>query len=302
MTSVSDLMRSSLSPGSTMATSGTSSDDTKSRIGDEYVLVRKVTPAKCNLAKSLGFSEVGTSGPLSAIDAKTSATDVSSAVMPASLAGAIMSRHSRAGSLLRGLGTKGVGGQHFMTRVFSSSAVSSGVGAALAVALSISPSSSPEWSSFQALFDDYKVISAATRYLFTQSGAPVAATSPWYAVCYDATYGSAPTSVAACMESDRFQVGALSVGGNFPSSVTPAGTKDGVRHFKYAMPKAPIISPVAVTGGTGIVANLPGSWIDMGDAQSTSAGYLKLYCELSAASTITVRQITEFVVIFRQRT
>jgi hypothetical protein len=295
MTSVSDFIGSSQNPTGTKAVVGNSSDDTKSRIGDEYILVRKAPASNSGLVKG-----VGTLCPPSTIDTKI-ATDVSSAVMlrpslgAAHAARAIMARFHKSA-------VKHTDGVHFRTRVISSSSVSSGVGTALAASLAIAPATTAEWTAFQSLFDDYKVIETRTHYLLINSNAPAAATYPWYAVCYDATYGSNPTSVASVMESDNHQVGSLAVTGNFPGSSAPAGSLDGLRHFAVKMPKHPIISPSTVTGGVGISQNLPGSWIDMADATTSAAGYLKFYCEPTASAVITLRQITEFTVIFRQRT
>lgn len=216
----------------------------------------------------------------------------------AALAAAHKPRISR---LLRS-GVKAQGGTHFATTLFIKVVNSSGAGAALAVATLIAPSGSAEWSSFQQLFDDYKVVGARSQFFYASSVASVASATPIYAAAYDATYGTAPTSVVSLMESDDHMVGILDAAGNYPLTSHPSGSKNGFRSLRANIPKNPIISPSAVTGGTGIVANLPGSWVDMGDATTCGAGYFKHYFEATTTSVITLTQIVEIDVIFRQRT
>jgi len=203
--------------------------------------------------------------------------------------------------MLKGVARAALGRTGLRTRVYVKTVNSSTAGTALALVQGIIPSASAEWASFQSLFDDYKVRSAKTAYLFTSSVGPVSALNPSYCVAYDATFNSAPTSVVSLMESDKHQIGCLSAISNFPSSADPF-SRDGFRHFDVKEPRAAIISPSAVTGGTGIVNNLPGSWIDMGDATSASSGYFKFYFEASTTSVVTLVQFLEYDVEFRQRT
>jgi hypothetical protein len=199
-------------------------------------------------------------------------------------------------------GKKGVGGTHFETTLFVKVTNSSGAGAALAIATPVAPSVTTEWSTFQGLFDDYKVVGARSQFFYASSVASVAGATPSYAVAYDATYASAPTSVVSLMESDDHLIGILDAAGNYPLTSHPSGSKNGFRTFSAHIPKSAIISPIAVTGGTGIVANLPGSWVDMGDATTCAAGYFKHYFEATTTSVVTLTQFIEIDVIFRQRT
>jgi len=204
--------------------------------------------------------------------------------------------------MLKGVARAAIGSTGLRTKIYVKVSSSAAAGAALALTQGIIPSASAEWASFQQLFDDYKVMAASVYYSFISSLAPGSTTVPSYCVAYDSTYASAPTSVISLMESDRHAIGQIDTTGFYLTTSHPSGGQNGFRHFHVKEPHSAIISPTSVTGGTGIVTNLPGSWIDMGDTQSTSSGYFKFYCEGSSTSVLTLYQFLEYDVMFRQRT
>jgi len=225
------------------------------------------------------------------LDAKSQTAAISTAVEP------LQRPMGRAVRLARsGLGEKTGGGTHFKTKLYEVRAVTGGVATAIATAYPMQLNNSAEYASFASLFDDYKVTAVTVHYSTLQLTGNTL--NPQFGIlAYDATYGTAPVSIATQMEADSKSLFCTQ-----PPNGSPLwSTASGLAKFKFKVPSVPILLSAAVSGGSAVQPNMPGAWMAFGDTLDTF-GYLKTYVEAVAGVNIAVRYVFEYDVICRQRT
>lgn len=173
------------------------------------------------------------------------------------------------------------------------------VATALAVASGQVPANTSEWASVIALYDEIKVHALHIRIsILCSTGTTVG--QSFAVVGYDSTRNTTPTSVADVMESPQKHLWVIPV---VAGSIQPSiSTTDGFQHFKVKIPSQSVANAVAVTGGTGIVANFPGEWMSTLDT-ADSVGYFRMYIEAPTGSgSISAKIITGFDCELRERT
>jgi hypothetical protein len=180
--------------------------------------------------------------------------------------------------------------------------ISAGVGASIASTVGLSVTASGEWSSFAALYDECIVTHMDVHYSLIATTFANAALCE-YAVGYDSTRSSNPTSQADVMESSQHSIGAFSLGGSIPGAVT-ATTSNGYRRFSISQNREPVANATTVTGGSGVIPNFPGEWWDTANAASLAytTGYISVYASPSAGNGLSFRYNVAFRVSFRERT
>jgi len=185
-------------------------------------------------------------------------------------------------SLLRTAARASIGSSHIVTNLYASGSASAGAGAVLPLAFGLQPSTATEWAGYALLYDECRVKAVKFMYQITSASANVAEPC-FYAIGYDSTYGSTPSSVLDVMESQQHEVGALAI--TTPGSTSAlTATPTGLRHFHIRIPRQPVANAAPVTGGTGIIPNFPGEWMAAGDTADT-VGYLRIYIERAGGST-----------------
>jgi hypothetical protein len=258
---------------------GDDTDDTKSRIGDEYILVKKS-------AKTSVFTKTDPS-----LDLKL---DVPKLVR---LGGPKMgiSRAMRAG----------VKGRVITAKLFVKQVIAPGANTALASSYALTPSAAAEFSSFANLFDEIKVDKIDIRYASALSlgGSYSASNGFMLAIGYDSTYDTTPSSAAEVLESQQSMLVIVGGSNGITNNTLPsASTATGLHLFPIKIPKGPVANASAVTGGTGLIANFPGQWMRIGDT-SDSVGYRRVYSPAQGASNLlTYEEMITFHCSFRERT
>jgi hypothetical protein len=240
--------------------------DTKSRIGDEYILVKK--------SKAI---------PIPIKDEKGGCTPILSPPALIRMGGPSRSMKElvRASSNKRsGLAN---GPKVRVTLYGSETAVNSAAGAAMGGAINFAPSTASEFSSYAALYDEVKVLGGRIR--FSASDAVTTSTAPdrQWAVGYDPAYGTVPASTDSVVESTQHVRGRTSFGPFIGSAVKVIGTYEthGQHVFNFKCPTSPVFTdPAALT------TNFPGGWMNCGDP-SDHAGYVRYYVAAPGGSTVT---------------
>jgi hypothetical protein len=266
-------------------------DDTKSRIGDEYVLIRK------SAVKPVDSKE---SNPACSAFIKAQAVGDPTRDMKLSDPSEML-RSTRSKSILKAaMSSKSGNGPVVTAKLFQTGSVTSGAGAAIAGWFGLTPSSSAEWASYATLYDEAKVERVEVDYGAIQSSISA---NPFvsYAIGYDPTYNTIPASVRDVRESSQSQWGlqaSPTIVGGLNSTVTVGGASaTGTRHFHAKMPSTPaLVDPANTTN------NFPGSWMATGDT-ADSIGYLRYYFTAPGGTNLTIfSYLITYTVKFRIRT
>lgn len=173
----------------------------------------------------------------------------------------------------------------------------------LAAALPIQANNLPEWASFQALFDEYKIKSVTYRFNVTATSAvfslaTTSADSALLGLGYDPADGTLPTSVRNVAELAHHKLFG-SVATN--SALTMQFSQhDGEPHvFHVTIPRGTLMSEVA-----NVVTDWNGWYPTAATANTVYSGYLKAYFQSSYAVNLTpvIVGIAYYDVEFRCRT
>jgi len=184
----------------------------------------------------------------------------------------------------------------------SQQVVNGGTGAAVSSSVPLTVTISSEWASYAALYDEAIVTKMHVKFaLWT---AVVTAALYEYGVGYDSTRNSNPTSQADVMESTQHLVGAFPVSSGAVTGSVTTQSPDGYRNFHITQKRNPVANSVAVTGGTGVVANFPGEWFETNNAATLAytTGYLRFYSSPITGNATLFRYNIAFYVSFRERT
>jgi hypothetical protein len=163
----------------------------------------------------------------------------------------------------------------------------------------VRPSDSAEFTSLQALFDEFICIGGVLHF---RMEAPTAVTSTELGVAYDpvdsATYGSVLTLCAAQQKCAPMNCHGTGQAANPISGASPlnvdAGHGIGYYNFKFHAPIGPQVQPVNTSVYTG-------DWCDATISQA-DYGYLKFYAAAPSAGTTTIDYYLEMHCEFRSRT
>jgi len=206
-------------------------------------------------------------------------------------------------SALRAVAKSAIGSSHIKTKLFYEINTAGSSSTAYATAVGVTPDSSGEFAALSGLYDEYKVLGGKVRFQILNSQGTPNVVSVWAAMGFDSTYSTTPTSVVEVLESSQSRLFGTppSVVNNSYSPQTAA--KDGFYEFDFRIPSQSVANGVAVTGGTGIIANFPGEWTAVNSTAGTSAGFLRTYVQSpGSGNTITFRAIVELHVEWRERT
>jgi len=175
-------------------------------------------------------------------------------------------------------------------------------GAELKYNVGLSPTVTSEWSSMAQLYDECRVTDIKVHHclstLISSAGTP----NLIWAVGYDSTRNTAPTSLADVLESTKHQMGAWKIAGY---TNLEARSPNGMHTLNCPQKMQPVANASAVTGGNGIVANFPGEWFETNNAASLvyTVGYFRAYCEAPTnPDTIQIQIVVEYTCEFRERT
>jgi hypothetical protein len=263
-------------------------DDVKSRIGDEYILVKK---APNRFTPDMKSSEINLSVPKLVRDAPDLKTE-----MPT-----LMAKGKRA--MMRGrIRVNGKGKREIDVDLFYKISSTSSTNAALAVSHKIQPTLSAEYSALSGLFDEVKVNSGEVSYSIRTAIGGAATYDCLGAVAYDSTYDTTPSSVVEVMECTQAHLFANPVAPTTNNYIGPnAVSKDALHKFKFKIPPATVLNGGG--GGGGLINyNFPGSWMAVADT-SDSTGYLRIYVEnAGTANTQGFIGIMRLHCTFRERT
>lgn len=240
--------------------------DTKSRIGDEYILVKK--------SKAI---------PIPCKDEKSACTPILSPPPLLRVGGQSRSYKElvRASSNKRGL--NGNGPKIRVTLFGSETPVNSGAGVAMGGAINVAPSVASEFSSYAALYDEVKVLGGRMRFSASDNVAGSTPANRQWAVGYDPAYGTTPATTDSVVESTQHMRGHTSFGPFVGSVLKVLGTyaPQGQEVFHFKCPNGPVFTDPAA-----LVTNFPGAWMNCGDP-SDHAGYLRYYIAAPAGTTVT---------------
>jgi hypothetical protein len=254
--------------------------DTKSRIGDEYILVKK--------SKSI---------PIPVKDEKA---DLSIPKLSPSLrVGGPRSYKSLLHSTLKGK-SRGNGPQVRVTLYRAPTTASGGAGLAVGGFLAVIPSAASEWSSYADLYDEVKVIGGRLHFSAADAVTGSTLANREWAIGYDPAYDTVPTSSTSVVESTQHIRGATSFSDFVGSNIKVIGSyeKHGICTLDFKCPSTPVfISPADAQPN-----NYPGGWMACKDP-SDSAGYLRYFIAAPGGSTVTsLLLMAEYDCIFRIRT
>jgi len=207
-------------------------------------------------------------------------------------------------SLLRTAARSALGGRSIRMKLYSQNSTSSGAGTALGFSHAVTPSAASEWASIAALYDMAKCHGIKYYYATVTTGSNAGLQE--YALSYDSTRNVAGVSMLDVLESPQHELGCYQVAAayaNTPSTETKG--QGGYRVFNVRMVKQPVANAVAVTGGSGIIANFPGEWYETNNAATLaySMGYIRFYgTTLGGTDVLTVKDVFEFEMEFKERT
>lgn len=175
---------------------------------------------------------------------------------------------------------------------------SSAANTALATSFAIAPNQDSSWASWQAVFDEFRVIGAEFIFntYFTTVPSVYPANSPNTVAVYDPTSSVTLSSVNAALQFERFALlRTMLPSGSYPLVSPSTHTKDGCVHFKVKIPTGPILSTTTTTNSTGL-------WRATADAANYDWG--SFACYVSVGGTSAVLRLEGFIrmeVEFRTR-
>jgi hypothetical protein len=205
-------------------------------------------------------------------------------------------------SLLKTAARAALGNSHCVSKIWAGAqSVAGGAGSALSSSVALCPSTSSEWTTFAALYDECLITAIDVNFCINITAGSGSGTFE-YAVGFDSTRNSAPTTQADVLESTQHVMGVF--GTSLASTCVNNAFRNGYHHFHIKQQRNPVANAVAVTGGNGIIANFPGEWFETNNAASVpySVGFLRTFCSLLATCAIQIKFNLCFHCEFRERT
>jgi hypothetical protein len=198
---------------------------------------------------------------------------------------------------LRNAARAAIGGSKIKVKLFFRNTITGGAGAAIAGFYGLIPSSSAEWTSLIALYDEVRVDAVIMRHIAGVSSGPsvpgLACVNP-YAIGYDPTYNTIPTSLEDVQESDVSEIKLMPASATFNIGSCPLGFHE--LRWKIPHDGAVLNSDMKTT------PNFPGSWMSCLDP-TDSVGYIRYYAPaLGGTGVMDWRQHAEVHCEFRVRT
>lgn len=186
-----------------------------------------------------------------------------------------------------------LGTDEFRTHLCWGFSVASSTSASNAYASTLDPNLSAEASSFQALFDEMKMVSGRTDWAYSSTVVPNAGQDA--IIYYDPVSSAVPTSVVSGMVASQKE-GPYSImpipGGNGAGPITMNGTGHFAFHFR--MPKGPQGTDFASS------SNCTGQWIDV-NATSPNWGYVKIFANGNSTAVTVVHGYLTVAMLYRCR-
>lgn len=177
-------------------------------------------------------------------------------------------------------------------------ATSGAVNTAFGGGVGIIPNQDSSWASWQAVFDEFKVISAEAIFNAFYTIDPTAnpTNSANMIVVYDPTTTVALASVNAGLQFEKYRLQRIMIPNASGPKVSPmVVTQDGFSHFSVKIPTGSQISNVTTT-------NSPGLWRPTGDATNYDWGNFTYYVSQGGAtSQLRVEFFVRMLVEFRVR-
>jgi len=152
----------------------------------------------------------------------------------------------------------------------------------------VAVTSSPEWTSLQALYDEYRLLGGRVRVstLARSSGASPGANNGWFCMGYDPLNPSVPSSVSDIAQLAQRVIAAVPV--NTAAGTGPFSVVDGKGHsFAFKTDAKRGGASGLAFSSTGLVTYAPGMWRDLptGGSTATTDGLFKVYWINDTAST-----------------
>ncbi len=175
------------------------------------------------------------------------------------------------------------------------SGVSGAANTAFAANFFLQPNQDTSWASWQAVFDEVKVVEAEAIWntYYTTDPSSLPANSSNSILVYEPTGTINLASVNAGLQFERYSLCRNMIPSNVGAKVSPvAYTKDGFLHFKVKLPKGTTISSVAPENSTG-------NWRPTDDVTNYNWGKFITYTSVGGTSAVLrvevfVRMLCEF--------
>lgn len=155
--------------------------------------------------------------------------------------------------------------------------------------LAVQPNLDTNWTSWQAVFDEFTVTEVEVYWLayFTVVPTALPANTPNAALAWDPV-GATPTAVNQVLQHDNFSLLSIAGGASGQFAAAPQCTQNngGYMLFRQKLPKTVDPSNVSTTQSTG-------QWRPTGDASNYTWGQILGYC--AAGGTTSVIRIESFV-------
>jgi hypothetical protein len=175
------------------------------------------------------------------------------------------------------------------------SATSGGANTAFASGYGITPNSDSSWASWQATFDEFRVVEAEAIWntFYTVDPTAMPANSSNTIIVYDPTASVTLASVNAGLQFEHYALSRNQIPTTSGPKVSPqCFTKDGFHHFKVKIPQGTQLSTAQTGNSTGI-------WRPTGDAATYDWGNFALYTSVGGTTSVLrtevfVRMLVEF--------
>jgi hypothetical protein len=166
---------------------------------------------------------------------------------------------------------------------------------AFAFGFTLAPSMDTSWTSWQATFDEVRVVHAELMWniYFTTVPSAVPANAPNAVVVYDPTTTVSLASVNAGLQFERFDLMRIQLPSATPFLVSPQNTsKGGYQRFTAKVPTGTTLSTTVTTNSTGV-------WRNTSDATVYEWGNFAGYASVGGTSSVLraegfVRMLCEF--------
>jgi len=234
---------------------------------------------------------------------KTSADDSKDVKGGVPGAGLVIPAYSKAGLLRQSLSSRGVriSGQKGVTvRIIGASTTVGSTNTAYFPVVTVQPQGNQDWSSFVAVYDEWRCKRVTLHFAIVSSGA-VATAGANFAVAWDPANPSAYSNISdvltAWHHAGPYSCGPSAAGGalTYPAQFTKTGY--------HTLSSGELKAPVALSNGSSVMTSLVGGgWVASSDLNAI-VGYFKAgVSPLGAGITATFTSYLEHVIEFRSRT
>jgi len=160
----------------------------------------------------------------------------------------------------------------------------SGVATAFSTVKNLVPGGAGQFSSFAALFDEYKAVAVTTVLRATPQVNSAQTVAPMWIACYDWGVAGALTSITSGLSQTNHMYGIIDLGGN--QTMIPNGNKHGFAELDARIPEG-------VMADVGIITDLmSGLWVPTSD-NAAIVGYMKPYIDAAGGAGVT--SLTGFI-------